>query len=108
VYSRSPLTVRAPPSPHVPHQARILSIIATTDLRDEHIRRRWGEDCRITIEHHRKRRHNIEGRNLERDFKCLAPAQETPVARAMRPLALHPALGVYDTCTTSPDGGLAT
>jgi hypothetical protein len=70
----SPSVARAPPSAHVPHQARVLSSIATASLRDELIHRRQGEDSRITIERHRERRRNIEGRNVERDFESLAPA----------------------------------
>jgi hypothetical protein len=34
-----PSSARAPPSARVPHQARVLPSIATTDLRDEFIRR---------------------------------------------------------------------
>jgi hypothetical protein len=56
-----------------------------TDLHDELIYRRRGEDIRITIERHHERRHNIEGRNLEQDFKSLAPAREAPVTCVMRP-----------------------
>jgi hypothetical protein len=92
----------------VPHQARVLPSIATAHLHDELIRRRRGEDSCITIERHCERRRNIEGRNLERDFESLAPAREAPTSRAMRPLALHWALGVYGACTTSLDSGLAT
>jgi hypothetical protein len=73
-HSCSPSTARAPPSTHVPHQARILLSIATTDLRDKLIRHHWGENSHITIECHRERRRNIEGRNHERDFESLAPA----------------------------------
>jgi hypothetical protein len=107
VHSCSPLAVRAPPSAHVPHQVRVLSSIAMADLRDELIRCRRGEDSHITIECHRERSRNIKGCNLERDFESLALAQEAPTARAIRPLALQRALGVYGACTTSPDGGLA-
>jgi hypothetical protein len=42
-----------------------------TDLCDELIRCRGGEDSCITIERHREWRCNIEGRNLERDFESL-------------------------------------
>jgi hypothetical protein len=84
-HSCSPLAVRAPPSVRVPPQTRVLPSIATTDLRDELIRRCRGEDSRITIEHHRKRHRNIEGRNLERDFESLAPAREASAACVMRP-----------------------
>jgi hypothetical protein len=68
VHSRSPSAARAPPSSRVPHQACVLSNIATVDLRDELIHRRRGEDSRITIEHQHERPYNIKGRNLERDF----------------------------------------
>jgi hypothetical protein len=57
----------------------------TIDLCDELILRRRGEDSCITIECHRERRRNIEGRNIERDFESLASAREAPMARAMRP-----------------------
>jgi hypothetical protein len=77
--SCSPSVVRAPPSPHV------LPSIATADLHDKLIRCCKGEDSRITIEPHRERRHNIEGRNLERDFESLAPAREVPTVDVMRP-----------------------
>jgi hypothetical protein len=50
--------------------------IVTTDLRDKLIRHHWGENSHITIECHRERRRNIEGRNHERDFESLAPARE--------------------------------
>jgi hypothetical protein len=79
-----------------------------TDLCDELIHRRRGEDSRITIERHRERHRNIEGRNLERDFKSLAPAREAPVAHVMHPPSSPVGSGgVYGACTTSPDGGLA-
>jgi hypothetical protein len=55
------------------------------DLRDELIRRRRGEDSCITIERHRERHCNIEGRNLERDFESLALARDAPVTFAMQP-----------------------
>jgi hypothetical protein len=55
------------------------------DLRDELIRCHWSENSRITIERHRERRRNIEGRNLERDFESIAPAREALAAPAMRP-----------------------
>jgi hypothetical protein len=61
------------------------SSIITTDLYDELIRCHRGEDSRITIERHRERRRNIEGRNLERDFKYLAPAREAHATCAVRP-----------------------
>jgi hypothetical protein len=76
-----------------PYQAHVLSSIVTADLRDELIHHRWGEDRCITIERHCERRHNIEGRNLERYFESLAPAREVTAARAMRPLTLQWALG---------------
>jgi hypothetical protein len=39
----------------------------TTDLREEINRRRGGKDSRTTIQRHRERRQDIEGR-LEKDF----------------------------------------
>jgi hypothetical protein len=82
-----------------------------TDLRDKHIRRRRGEDSHITIEYHRERRHNIEGRNLKRDFESLAPTQETSVACVMRPpispagsagvWCLHHISGWWSGCASS-------
>jgi hypothetical protein len=83
VHSCSPSATRAPPSAHVPHQARVLPSIETGDLHDELIRRRQGKYSHITIEHHRERCLNIEGHNLERDFESLAPAQEAPTAHDM-------------------------
>jgi hypothetical protein len=63
VHSRSPSAACVPLS------------IATVDLHDDLIHRRdGGEDSCITIEGHRERHRNIEGRNLERDFESLAPA----------------------------------
>jgi hypothetical protein len=64
--SFSPLVALAPPS------TRVLPSITTIDLCSELIRYHRGEDSHITIEHHRERRHNIEGRNLERDFESYA------------------------------------
>jgi hypothetical protein len=84
-HSRSPSATRALPCDRVPHKARILLSIVMAELRDELIRHRRGEDSRITIKHHCERRHNIEGRNLKRDFESLAPAREAPTVRAMRP-----------------------
>jgi hypothetical protein len=63
---RSPSATRASPF------MRALPSIATTDLRNELIHCCRGEDSRITIECHRERRRNIEGRNLERDFESLS------------------------------------
>jgi hypothetical protein len=84
-HSRSPSVACAPPAARGPPQPRVPLSIATVDLRDELIRHRGGEDSHITIERHHERRHNIEGRNLERDFEYLAPAREAPVARVMHP-----------------------
>jgi hypothetical protein len=78
-----PSTACTPPSARVPHQACVLLSIVMDDLRDELIHHHRGEDSRITIEHHRERRRNIEGRNLERDFESLAPAREAPATHAM-------------------------
>jgi hypothetical protein len=78
------------------------------DLRDELIHDRRGEDSRITIERHCERHRTIKDRNLERDFESLAPAREAPTARAMRPpSSLAGSVGVYGTCTRSPNGSLA-
>jgi hypothetical protein len=93
----------------VPHQVRELLSIATTNLQDELICSHQGKDSCITIESHCERRRNNEGRNLERDFESLAPAREAPAARAMHPPSSPVGSGgVYGSCTTSPDGGLAT
>jgi hypothetical protein len=81
--------------------------IATTDLHDELIRHRRGEYSHITIERHRERLRNIEGRNLKQDFESLAPAREAPTVHVVRPPSTQHALGVYGTCTTSLNGGLA-
>jgi hypothetical protein len=43
------------------------------DLRAELNRRRAGEDARVSLERARKRRQNIEGRNLDQDFAAVAP-----------------------------------
>jgi hypothetical protein len=45
----------------------------TNDLRAELNHRRTGEDARISLERARKRRQNIEGRNLDQDFATVAP-----------------------------------
>jgi hypothetical protein len=84
-HSCSPSAVCAPPSARVLHQSRVLPSIVTGDLRDELICRRRGEDSHTTIECHRERRHNIEGRILERDFESLGPAPEAPATRAIHP-----------------------
>jgi hypothetical protein len=60
--------------------------ITTVDLRAELNRRRNGEDSRITIKRQRERRHNMEGRNLEKDFDSLT-ARGAPAARVVRPPA---------------------
>jgi hypothetical protein len=75
----------SPSAACMPHQAHVLPSIVMADLRDELIRHHKGEDNHITIERHRERRRNIEGRNLERDFESLAPAREAPATRVMRP-----------------------
>jgi hypothetical protein len=54
-HSRSPSAARTPPSVRVPHQMSVLPSIVTTDLLDELIHRRRGEDSHIIIEHHRER-----------------------------------------------------
>jgi hypothetical protein len=73
-HSRSASATRALPSVRMPHQACLLPIIVMDDLHDELIHSHRGEDSRITIERHRERLHNIDGRNLKRDFESLAPA----------------------------------
>jgi hypothetical protein len=67
--------------------------IATADLHDELIRHRRGEYSRITIERHRERLRNIEGRNLKQDFESLAPAREAPTVDVVRPPSTQHALG---------------
>jgi hypothetical protein len=80
----SPSAARASPF------MRALPSIPTTDLRNELIHRCRGEDSHITIECHRERCRNIEGRNLERDFESLALTREAPAVRAMRPPSYLP------------------
>jgi hypothetical protein len=43
------------------------------DLRAELNCRHAGEDARISLERARKRRQNVEGRNLDQDFATVAP-----------------------------------
>jgi hypothetical protein len=57
----------------------------TVDLREKINHRRGGEDSRTTIEHLRKRRRDIEGRNLEKDFGLDAPVCGGLVAHAPLP-----------------------
>jgi hypothetical protein len=45
----------------------------SNDLRAELNRRRAGEDVRVSLERMRERRHNIEGRNLDKGFAAVAP-----------------------------------
>jgi hypothetical protein len=52
--------------------------IATTDLRAELNHHHDGEDSRITIEWQRERCHNIEDRNLKREFHSLVLARDVP------------------------------
>jgi hypothetical protein len=49
----------------------------SNDLQAELNRRRAGEDVCVSLEMTRERRHNIEGRNLDKDFTAVAP--QTPV-----------------------------
>jgi hypothetical protein len=56
-----------------------------TDCREEINHRRGWEDNHIAIEHHRERRRNIDGRNLEKDFDSHAPVRGGPVAYAPHP-----------------------
>jgi hypothetical protein len=79
----------SPSAARVPHQAHALPSIAMADLHDELIHCRIGEDSHITIERHRERHRNIEGRNLKRDFESLSSTREPPVTRALCPLALQ-------------------
>jgi hypothetical protein len=56
-----------------------------TDLREEINHRRGGEDGRTAIEHHRERRQDIKGRNLEKDINLSAPVGGRLVAHAPLP-----------------------
>jgi hypothetical protein len=49
----------------------------SNDLWAELNRRRAGKDVCVSLERTRERRHNIEGRNLDKDFVAVAP--QTPV-----------------------------
>jgi hypothetical protein len=49
----------------------------TNDLRVELIRRRAGEDARVSLERAREHRQSIDGRNLDQDFAAVAP--QTPM-----------------------------
>jgi hypothetical protein len=49
----------------------------SNDLRAEINRKRAGEDACVSLERTRERWHNIEGRNLDKDFTAVAP--QTPV-----------------------------
>jgi hypothetical protein len=101
--SRTPSTAHAPSGVHAPSvvcappahpnacssaQRRApMASYMTAGLRDKINRRHGGEDSRTAIERHHKRRRNIEGRNLEKDFDSHAPVRRSPVAHAPRPLA---------------------
>jgi hypothetical protein len=61
----------------------LMASVAMADLRTELNRHREGEDGCIPIERQRERHHNLEGRNLKKDFNPLVPAQEAPIAHAM-------------------------
>jgi hypothetical protein len=93
--SRTPSTARAPSVAHAPpmlpnarpsvqHRAPMASY-TTMDLKDEINCRHGGEDSRTAIERHHKRRRNIEGRSLEKDFDSHAPVRGGPVAHAPHP-----------------------
>jgi hypothetical protein len=100
--ARAPLVAHTSAGPRVP----VVSI-ATADLRAELNCRRGEEDSCITIERQCERRHNVEGRNLKRDFDSLV-TQEVPVARAVRPPSPPKDVGrVHGTRSSPPDGGLA-
>jgi hypothetical protein len=49
----------------------------SNDLWVELNRKRAGEDARVSLERTRERRHNIDGRNLDKDIAVVAP--QTPV-----------------------------
>jgi hypothetical protein len=81
--------VQAPPllpsvRPPAQHCASMASYM-TTDLREEINRHRGGEDNRTAVEHHRERRRDIEGRNLEKDFDLHAPVGGRYVTHASLP-----------------------
>jgi hypothetical protein len=57
-----------------------------TDLREVINCRRGGEDNHIAIEHHRERRRDIEGRNLEKGFDIHVPVRGGLVAHTSLPL----------------------
>jgi hypothetical protein len=109
---------RAPPIEHAPpvgpdarqtvrHRAPMASY-ATVDRRAEINHHRGGEDGRVTIEHWRERRRDIEGRNLKKDFDSHAPSRKSPSAHEAYPLAPRELRGgVHGIGTTSADGGLA-
>jgi hypothetical protein len=95
--AHAPSRLRAPSVAHAPPvqpnarplvQCRTpMESYMTADLRDEINRRRGGEDNHTTIECHRERHRNIEGRNLEKDFNSHALVHGGPVAHAPCPLA---------------------
>jgi hypothetical protein len=87
--ARAPPVERAPPvGPDVCQTTRhraLMASYATADLRAEINRHCGGEDGRVTIEYRRKRRWDIEGRNLEKDFDSHAPSRRSPSAREAKP-----------------------
>jgi hypothetical protein len=74
-----------------------VSLERPDDLWAELNRRRAGEDARVSLERARKRRQNIESRNLNQDFAAVAP--QTP--RGARIQAGVPLAGIG--CATLAD-----
>jgi hypothetical protein len=76
--AQPPSVARAPPTAHAPTGPQVPdSSIAIDDLGDELLCHE-GEDGRVTIKRWGERHHNIEARNLERDFSALSPVHELP------------------------------
>jgi hypothetical protein len=87
--TRAPSVAQAPivllnARPLVQHHALMVSYMMM-NLREKINQRHGGEDNRTTIGHHRERRRDIEGRNLEKDFDLHAPVRGGPVAHAPLP-----------------------
>jgi hypothetical protein len=86
---RAPFVAQAPPvlpsvRPPAQHRTPMASYLMT-DLREEINRRQGGKDNRTTVERHRERRRDIEGRNLEKDFDLHAPVGGRHVTHAPLP-----------------------
>jgi hypothetical protein len=77
------------------------------DPREEINRRRGGEDSYTTIERHRERRRDIEGRNLKKDFDLHALVRGGLVAHAPLPPNSPEVWGVHGASTTPAYSGLA-